>query len=1172
MPASKPAMKAATKSEEAGSRTCLVVAGMHRSGTSLFTRTAGLLGFALPTNPIPPGTDNESGFWESDLLVKVHDNLLRELGSAWFDWRELALSDPEVRGVMDTFRPEILGAIQDDFGNAPLFVLKDPRICRFIPALEQMLKDEGIGTVYLIPLREPVEVAESLLERDGLPLSQGILLWVRHVLDAEYYTRTKPRAFASYTDVLENWKPTLEKIASDIGISWPVSPDDAAAEIESFINPGQRHHNKGAAGLDPETANSVEQVLSWASEIKSLLLGEMNADSETRLDEIRRDFNLAAPILYAHHMNIVSSVSPSHDRLVRDVHFIRGTLGDIRGTTDELKQLTEVLDATRRNEAELAERYRVAEEKLNETVERYRGAEEKLNETVDGAARQEAKLTEEIGQLQQDLETLRLQHQNALADLEAADKAKRFAEDQCERLAQQIPHSTTEVPPPVALPADTPLTETRLDSAIETRKTPANDPDSSPDSTIETAQAFDVVIPVYNSVHWAAICLEELMRYRPRNVAEIIVVDDRSRPDEAGHLDLIVSRFPEVRLIRNTGDTGGFGHACNMGANAGKAPNIVFLNTDCLVTPGALDSLSDLLQRDDIAIACPFSNNSPLLTYPMFPGKNYIEMAEVFREVSAHAGREAGVEACTIVGNCLMVKRDFFESVGGFAPEWKEGYGEETELQMLATKFGLKGVVDLRAYVYHFGGGTFNYLENVDHLRLSNHQRFMKKWRRPYQELERRVSHNPPLELLDSNLTKYYTSESGANPGVQPDVLFYLPGLKQDIGGLSAVVAICNAMVRNGIKAACAIVGPRPDLAEIGYKEPVLFRFLLYSNDAEFLNDTVVLPKVVVSTIFTSAEVVADFAAKRNCRAVQFVQGYEPFFENGVRSREAIKSYQATETVLTTSSWLASMVQRHLSPTQSLIRLPLITNPDLFFPGSDPRDIDICFVLRSAPDKGQWMLLEIFDRLRKDGRKFAVLASPAYTEMLADIDEEIEVVESPVDHYALSRLLRRARVFVDASHHEGFGLLPLEAAMCGCEVVVSDSGGVRDINESHPITIVPLIADPQPFVDAAEAALERAPLTLTKERLRRSEREYVDLQNRVATWCTTIRELGENVTPVTNSGSVPVAHVPAQQPVTQQPGRLKRAVLTRLYRAYLRIKPFLPRRFTVAMRHLILGR
>ena len=65
----------------------LMVLGMHRSGTSALTRIFSLLGADLPKNLLPSSPANKTGYWESQDLMNIHDQVLSSGGSTWDDWR-----------------------------------------------------------------------------------------------------------------------------------------------------------------------------------------------------------------------------------------------------------------------------------------------------------------------------------------------------------------------------------------------------------------------------------------------------------------------------------------------------------------------------------------------------------------------------------------------------------------------------------------------------------------------------------------------------------------------------------------------------------------------------------------------------------------------------------------------------------------------------------------------------------------------------------------------------------------------------------------------------------------------------------------------------------------------------------------------------------------------------
>ena len=582
-------------------------------------------------------------------------------------------------------------------------------------------------------------------------------------------------------------------------------------------------------------------------------------------------------------------------------------------------------------------------------------------------------------------------------------------------------------------------------------------------------KTVDVVIPVHNSVHWLSWCLEELFRFKSSSLQKCLVINDRSTPYEASKIEEIVAQYSLVELIEVQGDEGGFGYACNLGASKCESDIILFLNTDCLIVEGVIDRLAQVFETDaKIALACPLSNNSSTLTYPILPGYSYRDMALLFEEISQSSNTETIVEACTVVGNCLMVRRDFFESVDGFSSEWGVGYGEETDLQMKAISQGLKGVVHTGCYVYHFGGGTFNYESEIEAHREKNYHLFMSKWANQYQELSARCKNLNPVAMVEKNLENHLKYRKTL---FEFDVLFYLPGVDQGIGGVNAVIAICNYLIRKGIKAGIALISGSSDQLKY-YKDPVLFNFLYYNSNESFLNDDKLITKVIFSTIIWSGPIVSQFAFERNAIAVQFVQGYEVFFWNGTKYPESVECYQSTKYLVTTSNWLLGMVKRHLSSDQEIQQLPLIINENIFFSGSLPRPIDVILVFRSSTDKGQWILAELLDRLASSDKSVTVLYASNYSTLKTKYEDRVKFIELPLDQYSLAKILRQAKVVVDASLHEGYGLVPLEAALCGCNLVLSDSGGIRDFINNYKYEIIPNLLNPNEIVEMIDRSLK----------------------------------------------------------------------------------------------------
>jgi len=273
-------------------RQALIVLGMHRSGTSALTRMFNLLGADLPRNVMGPGRGNDAGHWESADLVVVHDELLASAGSRWDDWRAF---NPEwsTSGMAETFRARLLAIVQADFQTSPLFLLKDPRICRFMPVWRDVLARFGATPHVAIPVRNPVEVAASLKARDGFPPAKSYLLWLRHVLDAERSTRDLPRAFTTYDSLMDDWRRVARDVANNLGVHWPRWSDTAALDIDRFMSASLRHH-----AVDPAQLAVRADIVGWVRETYNALAamagqGE-NARARATLDRIAAEFDRAS--------------------------------------------------------------------------------------------------------------------------------------------------------------------------------------------------------------------------------------------------------------------------------------------------------------------------------------------------------------------------------------------------------------------------------------------------------------------------------------------------------------------------------------------------------------------------------------------------------------------------------------------------------------------------------------------------------------------------------------------------------------------------------------------------------------------------------------------------------------------------------------------------------------
>jgi hypothetical protein len=228
-----------TPSSSAG-RAALVVAGMHRSGTSAMARVLGLAGAGMPERVIKAASDNPLGFWEPRDVVALNDEILRTVGSSWndvFGTRVAALSEPLWRD----FLPRARAVIALNYAQGDLAVMKDPRVSLLTPLWSAALAEEGFDSRFVIMVRDPIEVAQSIAARDQATVQASVLAWLSHMISVERDTRGSKRVFVRYTDLIEDWQAVLDRIRTSLSVDLPVTPE-VAGEISGFLSRSARHH------------------------------------------------------------------------------------------------------------------------------------------------------------------------------------------------------------------------------------------------------------------------------------------------------------------------------------------------------------------------------------------------------------------------------------------------------------------------------------------------------------------------------------------------------------------------------------------------------------------------------------------------------------------------------------------------------------------------------------------------------------------------------------------------------------------------------------------------------------------------------------------------------------------------------------------------------------------
>lgn len=213
-----------------------------------------------------------------------------------------------------------------------------------------------------------------------------------------------------------------------------------------------------------------------------------------------------------------------------------------------------------------------------------------------------------------------------------------------------------------------------------------------------------IVVPAFNNVGVTLACLRSLARNTPHELIEVIVVDDVSTDATPEAL----AQTTGVTVVRNRHNVG-FLQTCNRGAAEAAGEFVLFLNNDVEVEPEWLETLLDAADSSPDVGAV-----GSKLVYP----DGTLQEAGAFIWSNGEAwnfGRDGDPEApefnyrrevdyCS--GAALLVRRELFESVGGFDVRYAPIYYEETDLCFALRAEGYRVLYEPRSVVVHHEGLT----------------------------------------------------------------------------------------------------------------------------------------------------------------------------------------------------------------------------------------------------------------------------------------------------------------------------------------------------------------------------------------------------------------------------------------------------------------------------------
>ncbi|ABE74411.1 glycosyltransferase family 2 protein [Psychrobacter cryohalolentis] len=227
---------------------------------------------------------------------------------------------------------------------------------------------------------------------------------------------------------------------------------------------------------------------------------------------------------------------------------------------------------------------------------------------------------------------------------------------------------------------------------------------------------IDIVIVNWNSGIQLKQCIDSILAHSINKISRIIIVDNGSIDCSADS----VEDLSKVELIR-AGENLGFGAACNIGAKAGDAPYILFLNPDTRIESNSLSvplvfmeqaynskvgicGIQLVDEQGVVSRSCAYSPTFKRLFFSAIGLDKFSKFKSTGIAMSTwnHLNTQ---QVDQVIGAFYFIRRNVFESCKGFDEQFFV-YFEEVDVAKRIKDLGWTSWYLTEAKAFHAGGGT----------------------------------------------------------------------------------------------------------------------------------------------------------------------------------------------------------------------------------------------------------------------------------------------------------------------------------------------------------------------------------------------------------------------------------------------------------------------------------
>ncbi len=245
---------------------------------------------------------------------------------------------------------------------------------------------------------------------------------------------------------------------------------------------------------------------------------------------------------------------------------------------------------------------------------------------------------------------------------------------------------------------------------------------------------LSIIIVNWNTKDLLRNCLDSVYKTVSELIFEVIVVDNFSSD---GSVAMLEKEFPSVIKIVNK-ENKGFGAANNQAFPVMKGEYALLLNSDAVLKPHAVKKLWDFCESNEkAAIVCgqllnaDGSKQNSVASFPslltLAVNNSLLEYLFPRRYPSKRYEHKSPIEVDSVIGACMMIRKEALEEIGGFDERYFFFF-EETDLAYKMRRNGWKIYQVPDAFIYHLQGQSIGHQARSRIEFFRSRYQFLIKW------------------------------------------------------------------------------------------------------------------------------------------------------------------------------------------------------------------------------------------------------------------------------------------------------------------------------------------------------------------------------------------------------------------------------------------------------------